>query len=493
MKTDSISFTLQKHLTSIYLSYLMLAFFLGYHDHYFDIAQAKRTIFVYGTVLYLLLMFFLFLPSIRSTFHINRIDSLHLCFFILIASSFLGLINNINLYNAFWGTGEKCTGLLIYLLGWFSLFCISKTFSWDGILSWIFLFTCAFVYILQILNRFLIDPLAMYDNLKTEQIPAFLSTLGHMNYNASFNCIMLATNLIFLLNCKNVLSKILYNCCLFLGFCGSICCNSYSVYLGIGGTFLLVFLYCQTHPQKWITLWFSMFLFVCSSAFIAFIYFVTPKTIILVGGATIFTSAMIIIFEFILLIVSYLILVYHHSWFNVEHPVLQRASIVSIIAIASIGIIALFYLALDSTFASGRGLIWQKCFRLFTHASPFHILFGYGYNNLHFLLERFQGNALDLSDSAVIMDAHNIFLNTLITSGIVGTLSWGAFLLTLLKKGLQLCADHEDSLFIVVGIIVYLIQGLVNGPQIITTPIFLIELGIYWGIINNMALSSSTS
>jgi hypothetical protein len=504
MKSEHLSLTLQKRLTALYLGYMFIVFVLGYHEQYFDLAQAKRAIYLYGTGTYLIFMLFCALPQFASHLKNHDFPVAHtalpekktrpavlsltgLSLVVLMLSSLFGLIDNIDVSNAFWGIGEKSTGLLLYLLGWTALFSISRTLEWDGLLSWIYLFVCITEYVLQILNRFSIDPLLMYENLITDQIPAFLGTLGHMNYNASFDCMMLALNLVFFLNSREKLSQGLYALCMFLGFAGSVCCNSDSVFLGIAAAFAVAAWYCCTHPEKWMRLWLSACLFSLASTLIALLYALSPEPVVLVNGSTAFTGIPVLAAEYLLLLISRIILAKCERGLQRNQHILQTICSIGLPGASAAGVLFIIWKARDISFASGRGLIWQKCLVLFADAPVFHKLFGYGFNNIRPVLESVQGNAWDLSGTDTIMDAHNIFLNTLITSGILGTAAWGVLLFTLIKKGLQLSADHENALFILIGIATYLIQGLVNGPQVITTPVFLTELGVLWGIAHQLS------
>jgi hypothetical protein len=234
-------------------------------------------------------------------------------------------------------------------------------------------------------------------------------------------------------------------------------------------------------------LWLSASLFSLASTLIALLYALSPEPVVLVNGSTAFTGVPVLAAEYLFLLISRIILAKCERGLQRNQRILQTICSIGLLGASAAGVLFIIWKARDISFASGRGLIWQKCLSLFAGAPLFRKLFGYGFNNIRPVLESVQGNAWDLSGTDTIMDAHNIFLNTLITSGIIGMAAWGVFLSVLIKKGLQLCADHENALFILVGIATYLIQGLVNGPQVITTPVFLTELGVLWGIAHHLS------
>lgn len=497
MKSETIGSEFKKSATACYIGYMLLVFVLSFRNKYFDISETKRAFYLYGTGFYIVIMSILSL--MKSELSLKKLRSsllgeeglLCALFGGLIITWLAGVFWNIDLSASFWGNSDKCTGLLLYLVGAAAILFIHRSLLWNGLLSWIFLGSTATVYVLQILNRFSVDPFHMYENLITIQIPAFLSTLGHMNYNASFNCIMLGANLVFFLNSKERLSQILYGACLFLGYLGSVCCNSDSVFLGIAISFLAGFWYVLSHPQKQMQLWLCTILFFFASCIIAIAYALPSEPVILVGGPTVFLDAPILIAEFLLIALLFVLFSFDLKQDGKCTCFLRFCSCGFLYLLLPLCALLPIVGSLHEALASGRGLIWKKCLTLFVEADLPHKLLGFGFNNVRTALEAYQGNSYDISGTDVIMDAHNIALNTLVTSGILGVLLWGAFLFLLLKKGLQLCADHEYALFIVVGICTYITQGIVNGPQIITTPIFLVELGILWGIAYKQAPRSS--
>ncbi|MDY3796851.1 MAG: hypothetical protein SOZ81_09165, partial [Agathobacter sp.] len=82
-----------------------------------------------------------------------------------------------------------------------------------------------------------------------------------------------------------------------------------------------------------------------------------------------------------------------------------------------------------------------------------------------------------------IADAHNEFLNSLVTSGIIGTAIITAIIVLILIRGFRLLKENEKGLFVVIGLLAFIAQGMINGPQSITTPVFLLELGVFWCIV----------
>jgi O-antigen ligase len=136
----------------------------------------------------------------------------------------------------------------------------------------------------------------------------------------------------------------------------------------------------------------------------------------------------------------------------------------------------------NTVWGTARSAIWKKCLLLFQKSSVGHKLFGYGFNNVGQALETIGEQQYE---NTWIQDAHNVLLNSLITSGIIGTLLWAVLLGVLLVCALKKIKYRETCLFVIIGIAVYLAQGIANGPQILTTPVFLTELGVFCSVVKS--------
>ena len=134
-------------------------------------------------------------------FRYNKYDVIDILVLAMIASWGIGMLFAVEPKEAFLGEYNKCTGLIMYLLGAVAMYYLAKYLQWKVELIWSFLFGTTIVYLLQILNRFNIDPLGMYDEIADHQRMAYLSTLGHGNYNAAYNCLTIVIGMIFFYLC----------------------------------------------------------------------------------------------------------------------------------------------------------------------------------------------------------------------------------------------------------------------------------------------------
>ena len=141
----------------------------------------------------------------------------------------------------------------------------------------------------------------------------------------------------------------------------------------------------------------------------------------------------------------------------------------------------LSHLRISGSWGNDRGDLWQRMMTLFVQAPLVNKLFGYGFNNVFEALETIQ---LGVRAEEQISDAHNIYFNTLITSGIIGCVLWAVFIGILFYRAIRMIQQKKDhGIYVLIGLLCILIQGLVIGPQIITTPIILTEFGVFYSLV----------
>lgn len=109
-------------------------------------------------------------------------------------------------------------------------------------------------------------------------------------------------------------------------------------------------------------------------------------------------------------------------------------------------------------------------------------LFGYGMNQFPFFIQAYEAEMLERF-LAVFVDAHNEYLQILSMMGFVGFAGYFGMFLGCIKC----CVDHlcdKKAVMPMLGIMVcaaYLVQGIANSPQVFTTPLYFVVLGIIIG------------
>jgi hypothetical protein len=417
-------------------------------------------------------------PATGKTAALADRISLRSCVWLLLPVSWtVSFFLSIDKQEAFWGQQAKCTGLLLYVIGALSIWFLGRYLVWSPILSWLFLIAAGIVCQLQILNRWGIDPFGMYSNLVEEEKSIFISTIGQVNYNAALDCLILAVLLVWFLLSKDRFSRIVYGAVLVLAYGGAICCCSDSFYLALVVMFAALLCYVYAHPEKWLRLSAALILFDAAALGIWICWsYVAPAKFW--GISTLLfdmklhwmlTGAM-----WLVVILGYLCSTRWKKvwkWYCPALLVLVPAG--GVLAWSRSFSASQLQAQLDSS--GGRLEIWSKVWRTWNQAPLIHKLWGYGFNNVNQALACFGENQLGAEQ---LMDAHNIFLNSLLTSGFVGTAFGVAFLIWLFVRSVRSLRENEMGLLGCMIVLAYAAQGMVNGPQVLTEPVYLVGFGV---------------
>lgn len=130
-----------------------------------------------------------------------------------------------------------------------------------------------------------------------------------------------------------------------------------------------------------------------------------------------------------------------------------------------------------------RGMIWQICGDIFEKAPSTHKIFGYGNETVQILTRANYYDIMMENTNRVYDNAHNEVLQYLITTGIVGALSYvGLFV----SSFVYILKNSSKNIFAYITLSVitgYFVQGLVNVNQPITTPFFFIFMALGVGYV----------
>ena len=144
------------------------------------------------------------------------------------------------------------------------------------------------------------------------------------------------------------------------------------------------------------------------------------------------------------------------------------------------------YLIFDDSWGSNRGYVWKRTMDLFGCLPLWKKLIGCGMGMFPSFFEVFHTDSMKQL-GYYFVDAHNEGLQFLVTTGIVGLVSYFGIIITTLIKNLSFVkkGKQESELSVIVPAIlfVWLIQGLVNSPNVFITPYLFLFLGIGQNIV----------
>lgn len=416
----------------------------------------------------------------------------------LIAAGFSAIYGG-NLAEAFWGNSGRRFGMFVMLLFIAVYFIIGRYFQANTGLIWIYLIANSLVLLIGILNFLGVDPLGMYDGVYT----IFIGTIGNINVYSSYMCLILPIGMGLYFLCDTVLSKSIYGVFLVMGFYGAYATNSDSWILGVGTTFGILLWFALKDAKSMIKYCQLCGIFCISGALL--------KLTILIGDAVGITSNFlsafshlklqnIMINEYVILTEAVLIIVLLFinkiiDMGKIKFSYLKCRKIIFFIMISCVLAALLLIvsvniwtewgtkagfgmLQLTDEFGSYRGYIWKKSCLSFKEQPLLKQIFGCGMNSFwDNMPEKYQTEILSILGGR-LLDAHNEFLQYLVTTGVVGTAGYFGFLFYHVYVWWKKAAGNPMLIIGIITICSYLVQGLVNNPQVFITASLFVFLGI---------------
>ncbi len=518
---------------------VMLVFFpLFYQDNYIDISSAKLSFFTICTVgMAAAMLLFAGMGKLQQykekmlqtearqtngqwdDDHTNATRRLSLrqwlskvsitTWFLLIfaAGVCMATIFSINPLESLYAKSGRKLGLLVFLLCIAMYVMVGTYFRPGKWVIWFFWGANTIVFLLNVLNYWGLDPLGMYKNLQALQHQSFTSTIGNINAYVGYLCMVIpAAMVLYILEEKRVV-RMVAGAFLVLGFCTCYCSCSESWFLGIGLVFLIL-------------LWFAMgnslrmrrFLEVCCFFWLGSLLM---KGFLLVGEAVGFWSSMTLYFKQQRLLHDVLLQGYTLTMMgilvigalcytryrekrnkNFSYRKLRTwlflglgclfGSACLLVVVANLkpgtweGIFAVLNsLKIQDRFGSGRGYIWRTTIEGWLDLPLWDKITGYGLNCYYSFIQKYDAaGATEMFVGMKLVDAHNEFLQFLVTTGVFGVVGYFGLLISTVVSSAK---KYLEKPIMLLGIVVpcgYMAQGLVNNPTVFLTPYLFLMLGI---------------
>lgn len=484
---------LKRYPMSIYLICMLCIFLFVYDNYYFNITKTKYTFFSSVTLLcatiYLIRKGFIYWKHRKiNKIQLSKVDILLLLWLIV---QLVSVVISQYPMQAISGSYGRQTGLIFSCLCVLTYWMISRsTFNLKHICI-LYLGACCILHILAILNFFSIDPLGFYIKLSDYQSSFFISTTGNINFYASIICLSLPISFYLYIKLNTYQGLLLIT--IILGFFGLLCSNSDSGYLGIGCMFLYMLFYSSkqtSYLKKCLRL---IVLFLTCGKLLSILSMLFPiHSRLYYTLSAFFTDGKGSWILWVVFIGIYVIVeLYEDKLSSYAHSI--RIGLIWVYGIVlCIGIFMFIYCSFIDTninigflstyfrwnaqWGTGRAKAWMALWEAFKDFSYLHKLFGFGPDTTRLIMQLYYG-----SDTYLIQydNAHNEYLQYLMTTGIIGLCSY-IFIFAISFYRVfhykNVVTVYGIAITITVGI--YLIQACVNINQPISTPLLFVCLGL---------------
>ena len=448
--------------------------------------------------------------SWKKTFGI--VDAAVLVFWI---AALISTLQSEYLYESFWGNEGRYSGLFLITLYVAVYFVVSRFWQPNRWTLQIFLIAGMIVCYIGITDYFQMDILHFRDHIKPEQSTIFTSTIGNINTYTAYVALVMGAAAAMFTTTEGRFRLIWYYFCMVVTFFAIIFGCSDNAYLALGALFVFLPLIAFRSRKGTVRYLVMVATFATVIQCIDYINQAYADTVIgldslfqvlvnlpgLMGITIALWAVAVIVF-----------VLFGRGAEQKQNPVLRRVWIGILIA-GFLGVCALLidanalghgsrygslgnYLVFNDSWGTNRGFIWKKSVELYRDFPFMHKLFGYGPDTFGIMTtQKLMGDMVQMTGQ-VFDNAHNEYLQFLLTIGPVGTLAYVVFIFGNCWKMERFCKNFQgdDSkaeawkavcaagcLF---AVLCYSFQAVVNLNLPIATPIMWLALGTGSAIIH---------
>lgn len=503
-------------ITLLYSAILFVIHPLYYGTDYGTIGVAKFSYFRNIAIVTFLLLGILLLAAFidykkNQTTIIARTWSItDWCMIIYLLSNIVSFLHSPYKEVALWGFEGWYMGLVTQVMFVFSYFMVSRFIEYKRCVVYLVFASAAITHIIAILQRFMMDPLGLYEmygNNGNTAHYSFLSTIGNANWYSSYLCLIFALAVGVYLNLRLIKEKILLSLYLVIASISLVTQYSDSAFFALGSILVLGFLYSLSDRTH-----FRRFLEVCFMIVGGFLIAGTLQGMLShqqefwsreqFGNeiSMYFSQNIAMKILFVILVILYLVLYYYKtdikiSW-NIKRICCIIVFMLGVILITVMSMLMIFvstdqvpesisfinkfaYLRFDESWGNARGLIWMDAAKMFYEYPITYKLFGCGPDAFaSYAYELYHEHMIARWEPLILTNAHNEWFTILLNSGMAGMISYTGIFFTMLCR----CIKYSNKKPVLIGIalcvIGYMAHNMFCYQQVCSTPHMFIVLGI---------------
>lgn len=521
--------------TGIFALLVLCVFPLVYHDFYFDMIETKYVtycilvgILAAGTLILVPILWYIWYSSLsderkkeeKSKFSPAKIwkslsipDKVILAFWLI---EVLSTVTSKYPFESFWGNEGRFSGLFLTTLYIFAYFAVSRLMRFKRWYLDAFLASAMLVCLFGITDYFKMDLLHFKEMMVEEQLEMFVSFLGNINTYTAFVGMVSAVASVMFAKSEKWSFIIWYYLCMTIAFFALIMGLSDNAYLALAGLFGFLPFYLfrkKSGIKRYLVIVATFFTVVqcigwINEAFQDRVFGVDGAVSILIDFKGLLPC--ILLLWGIVLVWQYLNARRGDAKFSDDTGVLPRRIWLGMVILAVFAVAVVLYdcnlagnaerygglsnyLLLNDDWGTHRGYIWRIAMENYRQFSPWQKLVGFGpdtfgivtfFNNYQDMVIRY-GERFD--------NAHNEYLNYLITVGIAGLVAYLAFIISLLVRGFKKEGENPAVAAMLFAVICYSMQAFVNLNLPIATPIMWMFLMMSMAAVNEKVRNEEQS
>ena len=474
----------------IYLNMIMLGLPLIVTNGYYNITETKS---IYFFVISLLLTVCGVISFSTKTLKGTRIDyklsypDIAVLLFAFI--TFLSAIFSEYSSDVWIGEASRYQGAIVVIVYALVYFVVSHNYDFSSSFIIFSLTAFSLVSVVGVLNCFNIDILGFYGSLAQKYKEAYISTIGNVNFFSGYMCLLFPVVVCGFCQTEGKMSQIIYMLSLVFGSFGMMVTSSESFVIGLFVSMLIIPLFCFCDTEKLKRFIISIIVIVASAQLCRIVYKNSDvKNIEISELLSFITEPLIAVPAILLCLALYLLILKAPHRANA----LKKIYIVLllILLVSGAGCFALSNTvglgSLDKIFritddwGTYRGEIWKQCAEIYKAFSLKDKLLGIGPEALYRVVK-----ASEIHGARTLDQAHNEYLQYLLTTGLLGLLSYLSIIITVTVSVIKRLKGNALAVGLLAGLISYWVQASVNIAQPFTTPIMYIFIACIGGMLYN--------
>ena len=497
---DDSTLSMHEKFTNIFLISMFSIFPLYLTNKLFSVRTDRLHYFITTT---LILLFFIGATYIcgidkekwpKKVFRPSSADCGMLMFLIVCAVSTLSSEYG---KSALTGDQGRNSGLILMSVYYLCYFLISRYFKCVNWIFDIFIVTGCIICIIAILHAFYIDPFELITTIKQEQQETFITTIGNINLFSAFVCVVLPIVTALFVMSENIIKTILYGAAVSICFMGMLVANSDSGYFGLMAFLSVLLVFSAKNAKRSFRFYLSLFIMIMSGSLLRLIanHFdgrmreLDPLPHMIVYGNKIYAAAGT---AGVLAIIFFILKIKMKD--KDFHKAVRITAAIFVGACASLLALVFVYfsfidkttdlgsltkyLRLNDQWGTHRGYAWIRSVLLFKDGGIKNMLIGTGPDTFGPVIKAVYRDDMLKRHGSVFDNAHNEYLNYLVTIGALGVVSYITVIVSVLIRSVRRCKNNVWALIAILVIISYCSQALFNLATPIVTPYIFVFLGI---------------
>lgn len=403
---------------------------------------------------------------------------------------------------ALWGTNGWYMGFVSQLILVAIYFFFSRFFRWDENWLYTILLASGLVFLLGILNRYSIYPLTI-----SGRTPAFISTLGNINWFCGYWAVVCPLGVLFYRNSRKGYEQLAAGIYVILAFLIGVVQGSSSAYLSLAGMFL--FLFCISFRENMaMQRFFEICILFAASCQIARLLRILPGLDINYENelGAVFTDSNVTLYAGIIALILYLwfcYLVKQKDMQIAEYKKIRNVVMLLVLILSAgyfvlltantcipggiFGLAGIPFFTFNDEWASARGATWSIGVQAYRSMTPLHKLTGVGpdcFAEYIYAVPKIATRTYSLFGSSRLTNAHNEWITILVNQGITGLVCFIGIFLTAFFKFIKKAPIQPLLYLCAASLLSYTLHNMVSFQQVLNVPFVFMILGIGEGLTN---------